>query len=358
MPRLAILLNTLLVIFLTSCGQQEDNPTTEPGAAGPTTSQQAPGEVNIYSHRHYQADKELFAEFTEQTGITVNVTKAKADELIQRLKVEGDQTEADLLITVDAGRLGRAKSMGLLQPVTSRILTSTIPENFREKDGHWFGLTMRARIVVYAKDRVKPNQLSSYENLADPVWKGKILIRSSQNEYNQSLMAAIIAHKGKGYAKKWAEGVVANMARSPQGNDRDQVKAIIEGEGDLAVINTYYLGLLLNSQNPEEQKVGQSVAIFFPSLNKGGTHVNVSGAGVTKHAKNKANAVKLLEFLVSKSSQKKFAEANYEYPVNADVTWSDLLKSWGTFTPDSLNLSELGVHGQDAAIVFDQAGWK
>ena len=314
--------------------------------------------VIVYTHRHYPADKQLFAQFEKETGIKVNVVNAKADELIQKMTTEGEHSPADVLITVDAGRLVRAKNKNLLQSVSSEILNTTIPSHLRDIDNQWFSLTKRARVVVYAKDRVKPESLSSYDELTASEWNKKILIRSSSNIYNQSLLASIIANEGEEKATVWAKGMVANMARTPKGNDRDQVKAIVAGEGDIAVVNTYYIGKLVNSKNPEEVKAGEGVGVFFPNQETTGTHKNVSGAGVAKYAPNKENAVKFIEFLVSEASQKVFAEANYEYPVNTKVAPSALLQSWGTFKEDTLSLQKLGENNKKAVIIFDIVGWK
>lgn len=318
----------------------------------------AQGEVNVYTHRHYDTDKELFAQFEKETGIKVNVVKAKADELIKRLELEGKNSPADVLVTVDAGRLYRAQEKGLLQPVSSAALQANIPAHLREQDGHWFGLTTRARVIVYSQDRVKPAQLSTYEALTDAQWKGKIVIRSSQNIYNQSLMASLIAHHGKADARQWAAGMVDNFARPPKGNDRDQIKAVAGGLADLAIVNTYYVGLLLNSADPAEQQVARQVGIYFPNQAGRGTHINISGAGVTKHAKNRANAIKLLEFLSAEAAQERFAQANYEYPVNPNVAWSEQLQAWGDFKADDLSMSELGAHNRDAVLLFDMVGWR
>lgn len=316
------------------------------------------GVVNLYTDRHYDTDAQLFKLFTEETGIEVNVVKGKSDELIERLAREGKDTEADLLITADAGRLHRAKTKKLLQPVTSETLFNNIPENLRDKDNQWFGLTVRGRVIVYSKDRVDPSELSTYEDLTNPKWEGKILVRSSSNIYNQSLLASLIAIHGEEKAKEWAKGVVANMAREPKGNDRAQATAVVAGEGDLAIMNTYYIGKMLNSSNPEEVKVAQNVGVFFPDQEGTGTHINVSGVGLTKYAKNKDNAVKLMEFLASAKAQKQFAQANYEYPANPSVEPSDLLKSWGDFKPQNINLSLLGEYNQRAVEIFNEVGWK
>lgn len=315
-------------------------------------------EVNVYTHRHYEADQQLFQQFEEKTGIKVNVINASADELIQKMTLEGENSPADVLITVDAGRLHRAKTSDLLQSISSSVLDSVIPSHLKDKDNQWFALTKRARVIAYAKDRVSPEELSTYENLTDGKWEDKLLIRSSSNIYNQSLLASIIAHNDEENAKTWVEGVVKNMARSPKGNDRDQVKAVAAGEGDLAVVNTYYIGMLANSENPEERKAAESIGIFFPNQETTGTHVNVSGAGVAKHAPNKENAIKFIEFLVSEEAQKVFALSNYEYPVNANVQVSETLRNWGEFKEDKINLSLLGENNKKAVILFDEAGWK
>jgi len=314
--------------------------------------------VTVYTHRHYPADKQLFAQFELETGIKVNVVNAKADELIQKMSIEGEQSPADVLITVDAGRLVRAKNKGLLQSVTSETLKTIVPAHLRDIDNQWFSLTKRARVVVYNKDRVKPESLSSYDALIHKQWLKKVLIRSSSNIYNQSLLASIIANEGEEKATEWAKGMVANMARSPKGNDRDQVKAVVAGEGDIAVVNTYYIGKLLNSKNPDEVKAGEGVGVFFPNQETNGTHINVSGAGVAKYAPHKDNAIKFIEFLVSEASQKVFAEANYEYPVNRKVIPSELLQSWGTFKEDTLSLQKLGENNKKAVLIFDTIGWK
>ena len=315
-------------------------------------------EINVYTHRHYKADQELFAQFEKETGIKVNVVNAKADELMQKMTVEGEQSPADVLITVDAGRLVRAKNKGLLQTANSEFLNKTIPPHLKDVDNNWFALTKRARVVVYNPEKVKEDELSTYEALTDDKWKNKILIRSSGNIYNQSLLASIIANDGEEKAAEWAKGIVANMARSPKGNDRDQIKGVVAGEGDIAVVNTYYIGKLLNSKNPEEVKAGKGIKIFFPNQEGRGTHINVSGAGVAKYAPNKANAIKFIEFLASKKAQEVFAKANYEYPVNPEVASSELLGSWGTFKEDKLSLTKLGENNKKAVLVFDVAQWK
>ena len=267
-------------------------------------------DINIYTHRHYDSDKILFKKFTDVTGIEVNVIKGSADQLIQRLQSEGKNSPADILLTVDAGRLVRAKDMGLLEPVSSKILTKNIPEMMRDTENHWFGLSVRARVIAYAKDRIKENELSTYEDLADPKWRGKIVVRSSNNIYNQSLLASLIDKNGSKNALKWAKSVRKNMARKPRGNDRDQARAVASGVADLAIINTYYLGLLANSSDKADREVAEKLNIFFPNQDGRGTHINVSGAAVTKSSKNKKEAIKFLEFLTEKENQRIFSEAN------------------------------------------------
>lgn len=319
----------------------------------------AANEVNVYTHRHYDTDKKLFKMFEEQTGIKVNVVKAKAAELIKRLESEGKYTKADVLITVDAGRLYAAKAKGLFQSVESKYLNDNIPATYKDSDNQWFGLTKRARVIVYSKDRVKASDLSTYDDLTNPKWKGKILVRSSNNVYNQSLLASVIAHKGVDGAQKWAEGVVANMARTPKGNDRAQVLAVAAGVGDIAIVNTYYIGKMIFNKDKAQREAVKKVKVFFPNQDTYGTHVNVSGAGVTKHAKNKENAVKFIEFLASAKAQKLFAEANYEYPILKGVDASGTVKEWGNFKSDTaIDIELLGKLNAQAIKVFDKAGWR
>lgn len=314
--------------------------------------------VNVYTARHYDADKELYKLFTEETGIKVNVVEGKSDELIERLDREGEDTEADVLIVADAARLHRAKSQDLLQSIESEVLNNNIPENLRDKDNEWYGLTKRGRVIVYSKDRVNPSELSTYKDLTNAKWSGKILVRSSSNTYNQSLLASFIEINGEEKAKEWAKGLVDNMAREPKGNDRDQAKAVVAGEGDIAIMNTYYLGKLLNSSDPEEVKVGEQVSVFFPNQETTGTHINVSGGGVTKNANNKENAVKFIEFLSNEKAQSIFANANYEYPTNPNVEPSELLKSWGEFKDQNISLNKLGENNKRAVEIFNEIGWK
>lgn len=314
--------------------------------------------VNVYTHRHYEADQELFRMFEEKTGIKVQVVNSNADELIQKMSMEGAQSPADVLITVDAGRLTRAKDQGLLQSINSEILENSVPSHLKDEGKYWFGLTKRARIIAYAKDRVKPEELSTYEDLASNKWKDRILIRSSGNIYNQSLLASLIAHNGEEKATSWAHAIVDNMARTPRGGDRDQVKAIVAGEGDVAVVNSYYVGKMLNSSDPEEVSTAEKVGLFFPNQDGRGTHINVSGAGVAKYAPNKENAIRFIEFLVSEDAQKIFANSNYEYPVLESLDPAKTLQDWGAFKEDTLKLTVLGDNNKQAVLIFDEGGWK
>jgi iron(III) transport system substrate-binding protein len=313
--------------------------------------------VNVYSGRHYQTDEQLFREFTRETGIRVNLVKADTDQLINRLELEGVNSPADMFITADAGRMIQTMEKGLLQPMDAEVIRELVPANLRDPDFYWTGFTKRARVSVYDKSRVNPDELSSYEELTSEKWEGRVLVRSSQNHYNQTLMASVLAAHGQNGALDWAKGIVNNMAQSPRGNDRDQVKAIAAGAGDVAIVNTYYMGLLLNSPNSEERNIARQMGIFFPNQNDRGTHINISGAAITAHAPNRDNAQKLIEFLLSPESQSVFAEQNYEYPVNKNVAWSALLEGWGRFKPDTIPLDQLGKHLQPGMIIFNQAGW-
>lgn len=314
--------------------------------------------VNVYSQRHYETDDTLFAMFTRQTGIKVNLIKAKADELINKLEMEGKNSPADLLITVDAERLIRAKEKGLLQPVSSDVLKNVLSPMLFDSSLYWFGITYRARVMVYETGKMKASDFSTYSALADKKWKGKILVRSSESGYNQSLLSSIVLHKGYDEAKKWAAAVVANMAREPKGNDRDQVKALVAGEGSVAIINSYYLALLHNSANKAEREVASKASVFFPNQNEAGTHVNISGMGLAAHSPNKAAAIKLMEFLVSKDAQQFLTNKNYEYPAATNVEPNVLLKSWGSFNADFKALSLLEKHHSEAMKIFNEVGWK
>ena len=315
-------------------------------------------EVNVYSARKTQLIKPLLDEFTRQSGIEVNLLTSKADALLKKLESEGMNSPADILITTDAGRLYRAKEAGVIQNAIDSDLLKKVPANLQDKEGDWLGLTTRARVIVYAKDRVNPEELSTYEALTDKKWQDRVCIRSSNNIYNMSLVASMIAHQGEEKTQQWANNFIDSFARKPKGGDRDQIKAVAAGQCDLAIVNTYYLGQMLNGSDQAQVEAANKVAVFWPNQNDRGTHVNVSGIAITKAAKNVENANKLIEFLLSDESQKWYAEANNEYPVLSHVKHSQTLKAWGEFKGDSLNLSKLGEYNSKAVKIMDRAGWR
>ena len=325
---------------------------TEPTTETASTEQV----VNVYSARHYDTDDALYESFKQQTGIAVNLIEADSAALLERLRREGEQSPADVFVAVDAGRLHQAEQEGIFAAVESATLDQRIPENLRHPEGLWFGLTKRARIIVYAKDRVQPGEIASYEDLADPKWKGRVLIRSSSNIYNQSLMGSILAAHGEEAAEAWCEGLVANLARKPQGGDRDQIRAVAAGEGDVAVANSYYLAKML-AGSEEDRAVAEQVAVVFPNQGDRGTHVNISGAGVVQGAPNHANAVRFIEFLASPEAQTVFAGGNKEYAVASGNESVPELAAFGEFGEDSLNASVFGANNQRALMLMDRCGW-
>ena len=322
-------------------------------AAGAATAQ----EVNVYSSRHYDTDQRMYDAFTEQTGISVNLIEGSADELIQRIEAEGENSPADVLITVDAGRLWRADEAGLFQPVESELLDDRIPGYLRHPDGHWFGLSKRARVIYYNVDDGEPEGVGSYEDLADPALGQVICIRSSGNIYNQSLMASLVDAHGEEQAEAWAAGVLANMARDPEGNDTAQIRAVAAGECQLAVANTDYLGRLLASDDPADRAVGEQIGVIFPNQGDRGTHVNISGAGVLQHAPNAEAGIAFIEYLTSEEAQRLFAEGNNEYPVVDGVAVSGPIGQFGAFTEDELGAEILGENNPVAVRIFDRVGW-
>jgi iron(III) transport system substrate-binding protein len=316
----------------------------------------ASSEVNVYSHRHYDTDKQLYKMFEEKTGIKVNVVNADANALIKRLESEGQKSPADVLITVDAGRLYQAKSKELIQSIESKYLMEVVPENMRDEDNKWFALTKRVRAFIVPID--SNIEIKTYEDLIKPEYKKMIMVRSSNHVYNQSMLAAVIAHHGEEYALKWAQGVVKNMARKPRGNDRYQVKAVANGIGKIAIANTYYVGKMIGNKDIAESEAVKKVKIIFPTFENGGTHINVSGAGVAKYAPNKENAIKFIEFLLSPKAQDLFANGNFEYPVAKGVKKNDVVSSWGTFEDDNISINTMGKYNINAVKIFDKAGWK
>ena len=295
-------------------------------------------EINIYSYRQPFLIQPLTDAFTEQTGIKVNVAYLRKG-MIERMKAEGKRSPADVVLTVDISRLAAVVEANLTQPVLNKTLEKNIPTIYRDPDNHWFGLTTRARIIYASKDKVSDGEVTTYENLADPKWKGRICTRSGTNAYTVALTSAIIHHHGAEKAEEWLRSVKNNLARKPQGNDRAQVKAIWAGECDIAIGNTYYMGKML--KDPEQKAWADSVRIVFPVFENGGTHVNISGIALAKHSPNKENAIKLMEFLSSPEAQKIYAFANFEYPIAPNAEPAELVKNWGTFTPDDVNLMDL-----------------
>jgi iron(III) transport system substrate-binding protein len=314
--------------------------------------------VNLYTARHYGTDDAFYAAFKAKTGISVNRVEAGADALIQRIVAEGTNSPVDVLITVDAGNLERAHTRGLFQPFNSEAIRSRVPAHLRDPDGNWFGFTTRARVIFHHKDRVKPEQLSSYEDLADPKWKGRLLIRSSSNIYNQSLTGAILAARGEAATETWARGIAANLARPPRGGDMDQIRAVFAGEGDIAVANTYYLGNLIRENKAEDRALNEKIGVFFPNQADRGTHMNLSGAGMSKNARNRDTAAQFLEYLASDQAQMHFAETNSEYPVVASVPAPARVAAWGSFKQDQLNAATFARNNASALQIMDRAGWK
>jgi iron(III) transport system substrate-binding protein len=323
-----------------------------------TAGAAAAQEVNLYSSRHYDTDVAMYEAFTEQTGIEVNLIEASEDELIERIKAEGANSPADVLITVDAGRLWRAEDAGLFQPVASAVLEERIPANLRHPEGEWFGLSQRLRGIVYAKDRVDPSAITTYEDLADPKWQGRICIRSSTNVYNQSLVGSMIETLSVEQTEAWAKGLVDNLARPPQGGDTDQIKAVAAGECDVAVVNHYYLVRLIKSDDPEERAVAEKVDILFPNQDGRGAHANISGAGVIATAPNRDNAIKFLEYLTTPEAQDYFAQGNNEFPVVEGVKLDPVLEGWGEIKTDAVNAAKLGENNPEAVKLMDRVGWK
>ena len=314
--------------------------------------------LNLYTSRHYQADEALYQGFTEATGIRINWIEGKDDVLIERIKSEGRNSPADVLITVDAGRLWRAEQAGLFQEVRSKVLQARVPAALRHGGGYWFGFSERARLIFYDKQRVEPGAIKTYEDLADPRWRGEICIRSSGNIYNLSLLGSMISVHGEAAAQVWAGRVVANFARDPQGGDTDQIRSAAAGECAIAVANSYYYARLMTSSKAAERAVAAAVGVVFPNQGDRGTHVNISGAGVLKQAPHRDAAIRFLEYLTSPAAQRIFADGNNEYPVVPGIAPNQALASLGEFKRDTLNVVTLGVNQPLAQIIFDRVGWK
>ena len=327
-------------------------------ASACSTNNETSNEVNLYSQRHYAVDELQYKNFTEKTGIKVNVVKANADELIERLKNEGESSPADLFVTVDAGKLFNAREAGVLQKIPSEYINQNIMNELRDPEGFWAPITYRSRVIVYSNERVEKSDLSTYEDLANPKWKNRLLVRSSSNAYNQALMSSLVANLGSENTENWSSAVVSNFARDPKGSDRDQVKAIAAGQGDIAIVNSYYIGLLLASEKEEEIKAGNAVSVFFPNQDDRGAHINVSGLALTKNAPNRENAIELIKYLTSVQAQETYVNNSYEYSVNPNVKPDPIVQEWGEFKKDPVDLNMLGIKRDEAIRIFDKTGWK
>lgn len=333
-----IVLTVICLSFLFSCSAQD--------------------EVNIYSSRHYDTDMELYNSFTEETGIEINLIEGSSDELIERIRNEGINSPADVVITVDAGRLWRAKEAGILQPYSSEYLDSVIPEELRDLDGYWVGLSERVRGIIYNRENVNPQDLMGYRELSNPKWEGRICVRSSNNIYNQSLTASMIESIGVEETEEWAAGLVRNFARSPQGGDTDQIKAVAAGICDVALANHYYLARLMQSDSEQDREVASKVNIYFPTSENGGTHVNISGAGIAANSPNIENANRFLEFLATEEAQVLFALGNNEFPVLEGLDFPQALELFGGYESDAVNVTTYGVNNPTAIRIMDRVGWR
>ena len=329
----------------------------EPSRDGGEPAKAISGEVNVYSGRHYESDSAIYDAFTAETGIRVNVMEAGGGALIERIAQEADASPADLFITADAGILWRADQRGVFRSIDNASLEERVPPQFRHPDGKWFGLSKRARIVIYNKEMGLPEGLASYADLADPAYKGMICVRSSSNIYNQSLLASIIAHEGAERAEAWAAGVVANFARKPQGNDTTQIEAVAAGLCRLGIVNSYYTARYKGSSDEKAAAIGERFELFFPNQEGIGAHVNISGAGVTRYAPNPKNAERLLEFLLRDQTQKAFASGNNEYPVVPGVDVEGPIAAYAEFAADDLPVAALGQNQAEAVRIFDRVGW-
>ncbi|MEM7770249.1 MAG: Fe(3+) ABC transporter substrate-binding protein [Cyanobacteria bacterium P01_A01_bin.37] len=347
----------LTTMAVVSCSAEVSTDTTSESSTD-ASAVPSSGELNLYSSRHYDTDDALYKGFTDITGIEINLIEAEADELLSRIESEGENSPADVLMTVDAGRLWRAEEKGLFQAVDSPTLDAAIPENLRHPDGLWFGLTQRARVLVYNRDVVDPSELSTYENLAEDQWAGRVCIRSSSNIYNQSLVGSMVESIGVEAAEAWVSGLVRNLAREPEGGDTDQIKAVAAGQCDVAVANHYYWARLAKSDDAADQEIAAQVGIFFPNQGDRGTHVNISGAGIVAYAPNYDNAVAFLEYLTTPEAQEIFAEGNNEYPVVDGVKIDDVVSALGDFKVDAVNVSAYGSNNAEVLQISDRAGWK
>ena len=345
----------IAVFFLAACGGTQETSGDAYKEAGP--KRPVTGAVNVYSGRHYDSDLVLFDQFTEETGIKVNYIEAGGSALIERIAQEAEASPADIFITADAGMLWRADERGVFRSIENEQLTARVPAQYRHSDGKWLGLSKRARIVIYNKEMGLPDGLESYEDLANPAYRGMICVRSSSNIYNQSLLASIIAHNGADAAETWAAGVVENFARKPQGNDTSQIEAVAAGICRLAIVNSYYTARFKGSADSQAAAIGEKFELFFPNQNGRGAHVNISGAGVTQYAPNAENAEKLIAFLLRDETQGAFASGNNEYPVVPGVEAQGPIAAYAAFKADELPAAALGEHQAEAVRIFDRVGW-
>lgn len=314
--------------------------------------------LNVYSARKEALIKPLLDDFSKATDIKVNLITGKADALITRIKTEGNLSPADILLMTDAGRLVRAKQAGITQSIENEKTLTALPDSFKDTEGHWLALTYRARTLVYAPDRVNIEQLDTLEELADPKWRGRICIRSSSNIYNQSLVAALLEKKGREQTKKWAEGFVGNFARAPKGGDRDQIKAVVAGLCDVAIVNNYYLAGMLNSSDSAQQKIAQKVKVFWLNQKDRGAHINISGIAIARYAPHPENALKLVDFMLTDAAQAWYSDHNYEYPIRETVPLNKTVKAMGAFKSETVSMQVIGERNTEALQLMDQVGWR
>jgi iron(III) transport system substrate-binding protein len=348
----------VLMLSAAACGGSGGETENAAAPATPAAQKQAGGEVNLYSARHYDTDLPLYERFTAETGIKINRIEGKADELVARMKSEGANSPADLFITADAGALWRAQQAGLFQPVQSEALNAAVPANLREPGGNWYGVSKRARVVAYDPAKVKAEEVDTYEELASPRFRGKLCVRSSDNIYNLSLTGALIQAWGEPKTEEWARGIVANLARQPEGGDRDQIKAVGAGLCEIAITNSYYFIRMATGEDQADRAVAGKLRLAFPSLNGQGSHVNISGAGIAANAPNKANAVRLLEFFASPAAQEHFARFNNEYPVSPSVKAPAPVDAYANFSANPMPVAEFAAQQPKAQALMTRAGWR
>ncbi len=342
-----------LAIAPGGCGRSSNAATPAPSPAATIK-----GEVNVYTARHYDSDLAIYDAFTRKTGIKVNIIEAGGDALIERLAREAEASPADVFITADAGMLWRAEQRGILGAITDEKILARTPAQFRDPQNEWVGLSKRARIIIYNKDKGLPSGVKSYSDLADPRLKGMVCVRSSTNVYNQSLLAGIIAHVGDAAAGAWAKGVVANFARKPKGNDTSQIEAVAAGICRVSIVNSYYLARYVGSDDKKMRGIGGRVGFIFPNQDTTGTHVNISGAGVARFAPHPENAETLIAYLLSDEAQQAFALGNNEYPIVDGIPPTGPVAAFGAFVADNVDMSALGEHQSEAVKIFDTAGWQ